>query len=88
MPIRITGGGTGVIKQFSVDPSYPVSDRTRVLAKDLWILFTQGGASTTKGMPMGLLMALTYPTTVAGGADKYELSVNTTGGIGRVEVTA
>ncbi len=86
MAIRITGGGVGVIKQFNTDPSYPVTDRTNVKAKDLWVLYTQGGAGSTQGMPMGLLMALTYTTTVAGGANKYELSANTTGGIQRVEI--
>ena len=89
MTIRIPGGGTGVIKQFTVDPGYPVTDRTKVYAKDLWILYTLAGAGgTTKGMPMGLLMALTYPTTTGGASAKYELSVNTTGGIVRVEIPA
>ena len=88
MPIRIPGGGGGVVQQYSTDPTKPASDRTRVLAKNLWILYTPGAAGTTEGMPMGLLMALTYATTGAGGADKYELSVNTTGGIDRVEIPA
>jgi hypothetical protein len=91
--IRISGGGGSIIKQFLLDPSYPVSDKTRVKSKDLWILYTPGttpAGGTTAGMPMGLLMALTYATTTSGGGggspSKYELSVNTTGGIKRVEI--
>jgi hypothetical protein len=83
--IRIPGGSGGVIKQFDVDPSYPVINKTKVRAKDLWVLYTPGGAgATTKGCPIGLLMALTYAeTTAGGGAATYQLSGNTTGGIKR-----
>jgi len=93
MTIRLSGSGGGIIKQFTSDPGYPVSDKIRVKSKDLWILFTAAigsGGGTVAGMPMGLLLALTYATTSAGGGGgspaKYELSVNTTGGIKRVEI--
>jgi hypothetical protein len=88
MTIRINDNGSSLIKQFTVDPSYPVSDKTKVRSRNLWILYTPAGAgATTAGMPMGLLMALTYAeTSAAGAAAKYELSVNTTSGIKRVEI--
>lgn len=92
MTIRLSGGGGGIIKQFEADPGYPVSVKTRVRSKDLWILHTPAvpaGGGTVKGMPMGLLMALTYAVTSVGGGgspETYKLSINTTGGISRITI--
>jgi hypothetical protein len=86
MTIHISGGSGGTIKQFEADPGYAVIDKTRVKSRLLWVLYTPaGGGPTTTGMPMGLLLALTYATTGAGGGGAtYQLSVNTTGGIQRI----
>lgn len=90
MTIHISGGGGGRIKQYNTDPTKPVTDRTNVRSKNLWVLYSPAGAGgSTKGMPIGLLLALTYAeTTAAGASAKYELSVNTTGGIQRIEIPA
>ena len=92
MTIHISGGSGGTIKQFDSDPSYAVIDKTRVKSKLLWVLHTpaSGGGGTVKGMPIGLLMALTYATTIGGGgggAETWQLSANTTGGIVRVALS-
>ena len=92
MTIRLNTSTEGIIKQFDSDPGYPISIQTRIRAKNLWVLHTPaipGGGGTTKGMPMGLLMALTYATTTGGGGgspETYELSINTTGGVSRITI--
>ena len=59
------------IKQYDVDPTSPKKESA-------WVLKTAGAGGSTEGMPMGLLLALTYATTSAGGgATTYEFSYRT-----------
>ena len=59
------------IKQYDTDPSNPK-------VQSAWVLRTSGGGPTTEGMPMGLLMALTYATTGGGGGGTtYQFSYRT-----------
>lgn len=59
------------IKQYDTDPSNPKKESA-------WVLRTPGAGGSTEGMPMGLLMALTYATTSAGGgATTYQFSYRT-----------
>lgn len=60
----------GVIPQYASDPASP-------LAETAWVLRTPGVGGTTTGVPMGLLLALTYAETAAGGAAAYQLSYRT-----------
>lgn len=59
------------IKQYDADPSNPKKESA-------WVLRTAGAGGTTEGMPMGLLMALTYAVTSAGGGPTtYQFSYRT-----------
>lgn len=60
----------GVIPQYSSDPDSPTAEKA-------WVLATIGSGASTEGMPMGLLLSLTYAETVAGGATTYQLSYRT-----------
>ena len=58
------------IKQYDIDPSPK--------AENAWVLRTAGAGGSTEGMPMGLLMALTYATTSGGGGPTtYQFSYRT-----------
>jgi predicted alpha/beta-hydrolase family hydrolase len=59
------------IKQYDVDPTSPKKESA-------WVLRTVGAGGSTEGMPMGLLLALTYAITSAGGgATTYQFSYRT-----------
>jgi predicted alpha/beta-hydrolase family hydrolase len=59
------------IRQFDIDPASPKQESA-------WVLRTAGAGGSTEGMPMGLLLALTYAvTTVGGGATTYQFSYRT-----------
>lgn len=60
----------GIIPEYDSDPISP-------LAESSWILRTVGSGGTTVGVPMGLLLALTYSETIAGGATTYQFSYRT-----------
>lgn len=76
MTINITAPPGGKIKQYDTDPVSPKPEQA-------WVLKSGSGGSgahaTTKGMPMGLLVALTYPkTTTQGGLSvSYQFSYRT-----------
>lgn len=72
LDITGSGGGTASIPQYDADPSSPS-------AQDAWVLrTTSGGGVGVAGVPMGLLLALTY--TGGGGADTYQFSYRTNEG--------
>lgn len=63
------------IQQLDSDPASPY-------AQQAWVLKSSsgpGGHASTKGMPMGLLMALTYAvtSTTTGGTTTYQFSYRT-----------
>jgi len=60
MTINITQRSAGGIKQYSTDPASPKAETAWVLRQG-----TGGGIVqlSTEGVPMGLLLALTYATT-------------------------
>lgn len=58
------------IKQYDADPTSPK-------AETAWVLRTPGAGGSTKGVPMGLLLSLTYAETVAGGTTVYQFSYRT-----------
>lgn len=58
------------IRQLTPDPASPAKQR-------VWVLRTPGDGGTTEGVPMGLLLALTYPSTLAPTPAVYELSYRT-----------
>lgn len=60
----------GLIPQLSSDPASPTAEKA-------WVLATLGSGASTEGMPMGLLLSLTYAETAAGGATTYQLSYRT-----------
>lgn len=71
MSIRITSLSSNKIRQYDTDPPSPDKETA-------WVLRTPGSSGSTKGMPMGLLLLLTYPATVAGGgATTYQFSYRT-----------
>lgn len=59
----------GIMPQYSTDPA--------LVPEKAWILKTTGSGGSTEGMPMGMLLALTYSETVAGGTDTYQFSYRT-----------
>ena len=66
---------TASIPEYTTDPVSPA-------VEDAWVLHT---VPTGAGVPIGLLLALTYSGT---GTEKWEFSYKTsTGGIKRVEIT-
>ena len=71
MSIKLTSLSSNKIKQYDSDPASPKAEIP-------WVLRTAGASGSTKGMPMGLLLALTYATTSAGGgATTYQFSYRT-----------
>ena len=76
MTINISAPPGGKIKQYSTDPTNPKAETAWVLRQG-----TGGGIDhlSTEGMPMGLLMALTYATTASqtGVAFTYQFSYRT-----------
>ena len=76
MTINITQRSAGGIKQYSTDPTSPRAETAWVLRQG-----TGGGIVqlSTEGVPMGLLLALTYATTTSstGVAYTYQFSYRT-----------
>jgi hypothetical protein len=71
MSIELTSLSSNKIKQYDSDPTSPKIETA-------WVLRTVGAGGSTEGMPMGLLLALTYATTSAGGgATTYQFSYRT-----------
>ena len=58
----------GKIPQYDADPSSPN-------AEDVWVLKSSSGGPGVAGVPMGLLLSLTY--TGPGGGTSYQLSFRT-----------
>jgi hypothetical protein len=65
-PTLASGGGSGLIPEYTTDPVSPVAGQVWVKA-----------STTTEGTPMGLLLAITKEITVVTG---YQLSYKTTEG--------
>lgn len=57
------------IRQYDTDPAPKI--------ENAWVLRSVGAGGTTVGMPMGLLLALTYAETSAGAATTYRFSYRT-----------
>ena len=71
MSIKLTSLSSNKIKQYDSDPASPKVEVP-------WVLRTAGASGSTKGMPIGLLLTLTYPETVAGGGvTTYQFSYRT-----------
>ncbi len=73
MSIRIEGAQSNKIKQYTdIDPINPQIEQA-------WVLKTQSlGAAQTIGMPMGLLLALTYAASIPTYQFSYRTRENNT----------
>lgn len=82
-----SGGGTGDLTEATADELYVNVDGD-TMTGDLefdtssdGIILKSGTSAITAGMPIGLLLALTYTDTVASGMKRWKLSVNDSGNL-------